>query len=52
VKIDLAEAIATNNSYEDILVLFLEIDELMADSVFTDMVFGAFRRRRREKGLV
>lgn len=46
-SIDLAEVIS-NSDYDTILELFLRIDEIMADSVFTDGVFYAFAERKRE----
>ena len=45
--IDLADVIA-EGSYEDIVKLFEQIDEIQADSVFTDMVYEAFARRKQE----
>lgn len=45
--IDLADILAERD-YEEVLKLFLRVDEIMADSVFTDMVFDAFQARYRD----
>ena len=45
--IDVAETVA-GHDYRAVVNLFLRVDELMADSVFTDMVFDAFMARKRE----
>lgn len=45
--IDVAELVA-ERSYEEILKLFLRVDEIQMDSEFTNMVFDAFMAQKRE----
>ena len=45
--IDLADLIVERN-YKEVLKLFLRVDEIMADSDFTNMVFDAFMAQKRE----
>jgi hypothetical protein len=42
------EDIISDRSYEEIVKLFERIDDIQADSVFTDMVLDAFMARKRE----
>lgn len=47
-KLDITELIVRDNSYQEVVDMFLLIDEIQADSVFTEMVYDAFAARYRE----